>query len=111
MGVDGGIVAVVDTTNDEGWTAGTQLGQGHFHAVNRTAVARPYGHAGLLTTLFQRQRYGWREGTRHAAAVPLRGTDEYLAIVAHHAYKFLQTLGMVAVVVRDEYQGFWLFHC
>ena len=41
MGIDGGVVAVIDAADDHIRPSGTDFGQGHLHTIDRCAVARP----------------------------------------------------------------------
>ena len=100
MGVDRGIVAMVDTTDDHvGSAPATELAQGNLHTVNRSAAARPHLKVLTFATEFETKRGGCREGARESAAGRFGGTNNQISHARKHFNETAQTLGMIAVII------------
>ena len=100
---------MIDTANYQIRLAWTKLRQCHLDTIDGRAVARPHLYPFHLPAEPQSQRGGGREGTRIAATGPFWGTDYDVAQLADPLYETVDTFGVVAVVVGDQYQRF-LFH-
>ena len=102
VGIDRGIIAMVDTADNHIRKALADIGQRHFYTVNRCAVARPHLYPLLLAAQLQAQGDACREGARVSAASIVGGTDDDISYILQHVYQAVNAFGLIAVIIGNE---------
>lgn len=102
MGIDRGIVTVVDAPDHHVRATRTDLGEGQFHAVDGCAIAGPHLDTLPRVTFAEAQRDGGRKGAGIAAAGILRGTDNDVAHIGQHVDQTPDTLRLITIIIGNK---------
>ena len=101
MIVDTGIVAMVDAAEHQVGLTGNELVESQFDAVHGRTVARPHLHVAHVVPAFQAQGRCRRESTRETGPGTFGGNDKEVAPVFEKAHESFDTIGMIAIIIRN----------
>ncbi len=95
---------MVDSTENQiGSTSGQKLVERNLNTIDRRATTRPHLDIPHVVSAFQAQRLSGREGTGEARPGAFGCHNKHLAPVFKETDKRLDSIGMIAIIIRNEH--------